>query len=127
MQGFYYICSSGLPERLDKISRCARVLLLATQPYPQFLLFMIICSHLILENLQCLNNSIFFFCKRFPLEWRSNEILLYRTGSSIWSLEMEHANLRKITGTCICDWVTLLCSRKLIEHCKSAIMEKNHY
>ena len=26
--------------------------------------------------------------------------------------------------TCMCDWVTLLCSRKLIEHCKSAIMEK---
>ena len=24
----------------------------------------------------------------------------------------------------MCDWVTLLCSRKLTEHCKSAIMEK---
>jgi len=26
--------------------------------------------------------------------------------------------------TCMCDWVTLLCSRKLTEHCKLAIMEK---
>ena len=26
--------------------------------------------------------------------------------------------------TCMCDWVTLLCSRKLTEHCKSAMMEK---
>ena len=26
--------------------------------------------------------------------------------------------------TRMCDWVTLLCSRKLKEHCKSAIMEK---
>ena len=26
--------------------------------------------------------------------------------------------------TCMCDWVTLLCSRKLTEHCKSALMEK---
>ena len=26
--------------------------------------------------------------------------------------------------TCMCDWVTLLYSRKLIEHCKPAIMEK---
>ena len=29
--------------------------------------------------------------------------------------------------TCMCDWVTLLYSRKLTEHCKPAIMEKNHY
>ena len=31
--------------------------------------------------------------------------------------------------TCICNWVTLLCSRKLTEHCRPAIMEKNknHY
>ena len=27
--------------------------------------------------------------------------------------------------TCMCDWVTLLYSRKLAEHCKPAIMEKN--
>ena len=26
--------------------------------------------------------------------------------------------------TCMCDWVTLLSSRKLTEHCKPAMMEK---
>ena len=26
--------------------------------------------------------------------------------------------------TCVCDWVTLLYSSKLTEHCKPAIMEK---
>ena len=26
--------------------------------------------------------------------------------------------------TCMCDWVSLLYGRKLIEHCKPAIMEK---
>ena len=26
--------------------------------------------------------------------------------------------------TCICDWVTLLCNRKLTDHCKPAMMEK---
>ena len=26
--------------------------------------------------------------------------------------------------TSMCDWITLLCSIKLTEHCKSAIMEK---
>ena len=26
--------------------------------------------------------------------------------------------------TCVCDWVTLLYIRKLIEHCKPAIMDK---
>jgi len=25
---------------------------------------------------------------------------------------------------CVCDWVTLLYSRKLAEHCKPAIIEK---
>ena len=27
----------------------------------------------------------------------------------------------------MCNWVTLLYSRKLPEHCKPAIMEKNHF
>ena len=26
---------------------------------------------------------------------------------------------------CMCDWVTLLYNRKLAEHCKPAIIEKN--
>ena len=36
--------------------------------------------------------------------------------------------MRKRTYICMCDWVTLLYSRKLTEHCKAAIMEKikNH-
>ena len=31
--------------------------------------------------------------------------------------------------TCMCNWVTMLYSRKLTEHCKSGIMgkNKNHY
>ena len=29
--------------------------------------------------------------------------------------------------TGMCDWLILLYSRKLTEHCKPAIMEKNHY
>ena len=28
--------------------------------------------------------------------------------------------------TGMCNWVTMLCSRKLREHCKPAIMKKNH-
>ena len=27
--------------------------------------------------------------------------------------------------TCMCNWVTMLCSRKWTEHCRPAIMEKN--
>ena len=33
-------------------------------------------------------------------------------------------NVRKRIYICVCDWVTLLCSRKLTEHCKPTIMEK---
>ena len=34
-------------------------------------------------------------CKLLPLEWISNEILLYSTGNYVWSLTMEHDNVRK--------------------------------
>ena len=34
-------------------------------------------------------------CKLLPLEWISNEILLYSTGNYSWSLMMEHDNVRK--------------------------------
>ena len=34
-------------------------------------------------------------CKLLPLEWISNGILLYNTGNYIWSLVMEHDNVRK--------------------------------
>ena len=60
--------------------------------------------------------------KLLPFDWISNEILL----CSIGSLMMEHDNVReKKMYTCMCNWVTMLYSRKLTEHCKPAIMEKN--
>ena len=37
---------------------------------------------------------------------------------------MEHDNVRKRMYTCVYNWVTLLYSRKLTEHCKPAIREK---
>ena len=40
-------------------------------------------------------------CKLLPLEWISNEILLCSTGNYIWSLMMEHDNVRK--RMCICS------------------------
>ena len=38
---------------------------------------------------------------------------------------MEHDNARKRRYVCMCDWVTLLYSRKLREYFKQTIMEKN--
>ena len=64
-------------------------------------------------------------CKLLSLEQISNEILLYSTRNSylvtydgswwriIWEKECIY----------VCNWVTLLYSRKLTEHCKPAIME----
>ena len=43
--------------------------------------------------------------------------------SHLWWNMMED-NVRKRMYICMCDWVTFLCSRKLTEHCKPAIMEK---
>ena len=37
-----------------------------------------------------------------------------------WSMIIWEKNMY----VCMCDWVTLLYSRKLTEHCKPAIMEK---
>ena len=34
-------------------------------------------------------------CKLQPLEWISNGVLLYSTGNYVWSLVMEHGNVRK--------------------------------
>ena len=44
------------------------------------------------------------------------------------SIVMEHDSVRKMYR-CMCDWVTMLYSGKLTEHCKPATMEKNknHY
>ena len=63
-------------------------------------------------------------CKQLPLEWISNEILLCSPETYISSPMMEHDHVRKRMYTRMCDRVTLLYSRKLTEHCKSAIMEK---
>ncbi len=43
------------------------------------------------------------------------------SGHLWWSMIM----WEKRTYTCMCNWVTMLYSRKLTEHCKPAIMEKN--
>ena len=55
-------------------------------------------------------------CKLLPLEW---------IGDYIWSLMMEHDNVRKRTNTFMCDRVTLLYSRKPTEHCKISYDGKN--
>ena len=34
-------------------------------------------------------------CKLLPLDWISNEILLYSTGNYVWSLVMEYDNVRR--------------------------------
>ena len=34
-------------------------------------------------------------CQLLPLRWISNEILLCSTGNYVWSLMMEHDNVRK--------------------------------
>ena len=36
---------------------------------------------------------------------------------------IEHDNVRRMY-ICMCDWVTVLYSRKLTEHCKPAVTEK---
>ena len=33
-------------------------------------------------------------CRLLPSEWISNGILLYNTGKNVWSLVMEHDNVR---------------------------------
>ena len=40
-------------------------------------------------------NLGFIDLKLLPLEWRSSGILLYSTGNCVWSLVMEHENVRK--------------------------------
>ena len=62
-------------------------------------------------------------CKLLHLESISNEILLYSTGNYIQSLMMEN-NVRNRMYICVCDWITLLSSSKLIEHWKPTILEK---
>ena len=51
-------------------------------------------------------------CRLLPLEWISDEILLCSTGNYVWSLMTEHDNVKKRMYTCMCNWVTMLYSRK---------------
>ena len=62
--------------------------------------------------------------KLWPWEWISNGILLCSPGNSVWSLGIEPDHVRKRMCTCMCDWLTLLCSRKLTGHCVPAITDK---
>ena len=66
--------------------------------------------------------------KLLPLEWISHGSLLESPGNCVWSLVMEHDNVRK-KNVCVCAWVTLLYSRKLTEPCKPGYngKNKNHY
>ena len=64
-------------------------------------------------------------CRLLPLEWINNEILLCNPGNYVQSHTMEPDNVRKKNVYIMCNWVIMLCSRKLTEHCKPAIMEKN--
>jgi len=34
-------------------------------------------------------------CRQLPLEWISKEVLLCSTGNYVWSLMMDHDNVRK--------------------------------
>ena len=63
-------------------------------------------------------------------EKRKRGHLLCSPGNSVWSLTMAHEHVRKNTGTCTCDGVTLLYRRKLTEHCKTSYngkKKKTHY
>ena len=68
-------------------------------------------------------------CKLLPVEWlavRSCCVALGTMSSHLWwSMIM----WEKRMYTCMCNWDTMLYSRKLTDHCKPAIMEKNknHY
>ena len=46
-----------------------------------------------------------------PLEWISNEILLCSTGNYVQSLMIMIMGENRMC-TCMCNWVSILCSRK---------------
>jgi len=66
-------------------------------------------------------------CRLLPLEWISNKILLVALGTMSGHLWWSMIMCENRMCTCICNWVTMLYSRKLTEHCKPAIKEKNDY
>ena len=63
-------------------------------------------------------------CRLLSLEWISNEILLCSTGNYVWSLTTEHDMWEKRMYTGMCNWITLLNSRKLTEHYNPTIVKK---
>ena len=65
------------------------------------------------EGVGCIGSLLL----KLPLEWISNEILLCSTGNYVQSLMMEHDSVRKKMYTCMCNWVTILYSRKKIMYC----------
>ena len=51
-------------------------------------------------------------CRMLPSGWICNGILLCSTGNSVQSLMMEHVMWEQRMYTYLCNWVTMLCSRK---------------
>ena len=60
-------------------------------------------------------------------QWDPTIYALGTVSSHLWWSMMED-NMRKIMCiykcVCVCDWIILLYSRKLTEHCKPTLMEK---
>ena len=63
-------------------------------------------------------------CKMLPSGWVSNGILLCHAGNYVWSLMMEHDNVRKNMYTYMCNCITMLYSRK--NSCIREIAIKNN-
>ena len=82
--------------------------------------------HLFTQSQSASHSTLRVYCIGFTL-WEifknMDQILLCSTGNYIWSLKMEHDNVRKRMYICVCDWVTMLYRRKQT-HCKPAMMEK---
>ena len=54
-------------------------------------------------------------------------IALGAMSGHLWWNMIEDDVRKRMYNICMCDWVSFLYCRKLTEHCKPAIMEKNHY
>ena len=78
-------------------------------------------KYIILESVSCRSTDGRFKIYRFQM--RSCCIALAAISSQLWWSRMED-NVRKTIYVCVCDWITLLYSRKLTEHCAPAIMEE---
>ena len=63
------------------------------------------------------------YCLMNELAMRSSYVALETMSSHLWGSMIMW---EKRMYTCMCNWVTMIYCRKLKEHCKQAIMEKNH-